>query len=191
MSDKEEKQLWTSLETELVFKCPVFNVEREKSLCRRSGVAHDFYTFDFANWVNVIAVTKKNELVMIKQFRHGTSKLELEIPGGCIDKTDSTPLAAGARELFEETGFIADLSKGEIIGHVSPNPALQGNVCYTAYFRDVEQSGSAAMEETEDIETLTVPVSELEKMIDSGMIIHGLVLNAIMFFRLKNQKEIA
>lgn len=187
---ENKKFSWTALENEQVFTCPVFNVKREKSCCGRTAVTHNFYTIGFANWVNVIAVTESDELVMIKQFRHGTGRVELEVPGGCIDKSDTDPLTAGARELFEETGFTADLSKGEIIGHVSPNPALQGNICYTAFFRDVVHSGTHAMEDTEDIEYLTVPVNELEKMIVSGMISHGLVLNAIQFFILKSKKEI-
>ena len=50
---------------------------------------------DCANWVNVIAVTPDRHLVMIEQYRHGSTTVELEIPGGMIDAKDASPDRGG------------------------------------------------------------------------------------------------
>src|SRR6185295_7738317 len=43
------------------------------------------YTFGCRDWCNVIPVTPNDEVVLIWQFRFGSERMELEIPGGVID----------------------------------------------------------------------------------------------------------
>ena len=42
---------------------------------------------------------------MIRQYRHGTEDVTLEVPGGMVDATDGDPSVSAARELREETGY--------------------------------------------------------------------------------------
>jgi len=185
-----EKSDWKKLTSGEVFKTPVFSIIRERSKSVRTGAETDFYFFKCPDWVNIIAVTKDNKLVMIKQYRHGSGRVEMEIPGGCIE-TNEDPVLAGERELFEETGYRG--SRGRIIGKVCPNPALQGNNCYTILVTDATKESEAAMEETETIETIPVPVEDVNDLIKEKKITHGLVLNALHFWTLnttqKNQGE--
>ena len=81
-----------------------------------------------ADWVTVVPITAAGRVVMIRQYRHGTGEIGLEIPGGVIDPGEE-PLAAARRELREETGYGA--SELASIGQVAPNPALQDNRCYS------------------------------------------------------------
>ncbi len=180
MGSQNKKSAWKVLNRTKVLKTPIFDIFLEHSICPRNGKGGNFYVFDIRNWVNVVAVTKEQKIVMIRQFRQGSKTYEYEIPGGLIDDTDSSPLEAGIRELREETGYAG--TNGRIIGKVLPNPALQGNVCYTALVENAEKVSSTAMEDAEDIETFLVTIPELEKMIRKGEIMYGLVLNALSFF---------
>ena len=56
--------------------------------------------------VAVVAITKDQELVLVRQFRKPAEQIMLEIPAGCIKKGESGSDCA-RRELEEETGFYA------------------------------------------------------------------------------------
>ncbi len=181
-----ENSGWKQVSFETVFRTPVFSMKKERSRCLRTGAENDFYYFECVDWVNVIALDKESRLIMIKQFRHGSNQYEIEIPGGAIDATDANPVDAGIRELFEETGYVG--KNARLIGQVCPNPALQGNLCYTVLIEEVEQKAAPDMEPTEDIETIPIPLKDVSDMIKSGIIRHGLVLNALHFFDLHKSK---
>lgn len=183
MQDSSNRTSWERIDKEVVFKTPVFNLFREKSRSLRTGAQNDFYYFGCVDWVNVTAVTPDNKLVMIRQFRHGSDRWELEIPGGGIDRNDSSPLEGGIRELFEETGYRGENAR--IIGKVCPNPALQGNLCYTVMVENAVKVSEPDMEATEDIDTLLVPLAGIRSMIKKQAITHGLVLNALHFLEIE------
>jgi 8-oxo-dGTP pyrophosphatase MutT (NUDIX family) len=178
---------WRRLNKEMVFKTSIFELHKETSESARTGAVHDFYYINCIDWVNVIAVTPKNEIILIKQYRHGSGRMEREIPGGGLDPKDPNPISGGARELLEETGY--EGKNGQIIGQVCPNPAIQGNICYTVMFTDCEQISEPQMEQTETIETVLVPVESITDLILEGKISHGLVLNALHFYELIRNKE--
>ncbi|OGV36215.1 MAG: hypothetical protein A2020_12505 [Lentisphaerae bacterium GWF2_45_14] len=182
MSSEKVRTAWKRIDKEIVFETPVFNLFREKSRSLRTGAENDFYYFACVDWVNVAAITPDKHLVMIRQFRHGSERWEMEIPGGGIDRSDSNPVEGGVRELFEETGYRG--SNARIIGKVCPNPALQGNFCYTVMIENAVKVSEPEMEATEDIETTLIPLAELRNMIKEGIVTHGLVLNALHFLEL-------
>ena len=174
---------WESLNPKkVIFKTKIFAVCSEPFRCTRTGAEIDFITLSSYNWVNVIARTGEGKILLIRQFRPGTMQDEIEIPGGCIDPADPSPEHAAARELLEETGYAGDHAR--IIGKVSPNPAIQGNFCFTVFIDNVKKVSEPLMEDTECIETEEVPEDEIRSMISSGEIRHGLVLNALCFYLL-------
>lgn len=186
MSD-DLKKLWRSLERPReIFRSRVITLCAEHYECLRTGAVHEFITCRSCDWVNVVAVTGRRELLLIRQFRHGSRKTEWEIPGGCIDASDPSPEAAGIRELMEETGFAG--KNARIIGRVHPNPALQGNYCYTVLIEEAEQVSEPYLEPTECIVSALLPEEKVREMIRGGVIEHGLVLNALMFYFMEKQK---
>lgn len=171
---------WKSLSRKNeIFRTKIFAVCSERFQCARTGAEIDFITLSSYNWVNVIARTEEGKFLLIRQFRPGTMQEEIEIPGGCIDPSDPSPEHAAARELLEETGYVGENPR--IIGKVSPNPAIQGNLCFTVLIDNVKKVSEPLLEDTECIETEEVAVEEIRKMISDGEVRHGLVLNALFF----------
>ena len=141
--------------------------------------SHDFDVMATCDWVNVIALTPEKQVLLVRQFRHGTREITLEIPGGAVDKGE-TPLQAAKRELWEETGYQAD--SWEELGLVEPNPAIQGNRTYTFLARSAMKTGKGQPDENEEIEVEQCPLSELTQLVHSRRIKHALVICA--FFHL-------
>ncbi len=120
---------------------------------------------------------------MVKQYRHGSREITLEIPGGIAEPGD-TPQGAAARELLEETGYQAENCVQ--IGEVNPNPALFSNRCFTFLARKVKKVADPKPDQAEDIEVILVPVSEIPELIPQGTIAHDTVVAASQFSFLVN-----
>lgn len=66
--------------------------------------------------VGVIALTDKDEVLIVRQYRYPISRVMAEIPAGKLEATDTDILEAAKRELEEETGYRAEkyISLGSI-----------------------------------------------------------------------------
>ena len=164
----------------------VFSVRTDTAFSPRTGLEHDFYIIESSDWVNVIPVTSDRQVVMIRQYRHGSREVTLEIPGGLVDPGD-TPRDAASRELLEETGYTSD--DWTKIGEVNPNPALFGNRCYTYLAQNVKRTRPPSFDQTEDIEELLLPLQDIPGMIRKGEIDHAIVIAAFSFYFLHDQGD--
>ena len=183
---------WETISKEKVADCKIFSVS--KTLAKSKAGADKigrFFTLSCGPWVNIIAITDQKQLVMVEQYRHGIESLTLEIPGGSIDDTDIEPLDAAVRELKEETGFVAD--RWSLLGENHPNPALQGNVCYTYLAEDARWTEEPKFDSTgtERINTRFVHLSDIGSLVQDGTISHALVIVAFHFLTLCRPELIA
>lgn len=177
----QEPSHWEVLTEKTVADCRVFGVHQEFCRHPKDGREGDFYTISSRDWVNVLALTPAQELVMVRQYRFASRELSWEIPGGIIDPGES-PLEAGVRELQEETGFAG--SNARIIGHCSPNPAILRNRCHFAMVEDVACTESLGWDANEEIEVRKVPLEEVYDWAKSMQIRHTLTLNALLYLKL-------
>lgn len=173
---------WQTLEVEHLQDCAVFRVGRTLARSPRTGRAHHFYRIDSTDWVNVVPVTPDDRIVCVRQFRHGSGAITLEIPGGMVDPGES-PAEAARREVLEETGYGGGVL--EELGVVNPNPALFGNRCHTFALRDVRPEREIANEGTEETEVVLVPKAELHARLARGEIDHALVVAGLFWFALR------
>lgn len=178
---------WQSDEHETLAETKVFTLRRKRATSpndpERRGV---FVVVDAPDWVNVIALTADDRVLLIEQFRHGIEKVTTEIPGGSVDPGED-PLDAGLRELREETGYGG--GSAELIGAVTPNPALMNNHCHTVLVRGVERQGEAQLEGYEEIRTYLAPLADVPEMIRSGTITHALVIAAFHHLDLRGDQS--
>jgi ADP-ribose pyrophosphatase len=173
---------WKKLGSKPIGDFRVFTLRSDRCQSPRTGQEHDFYVIDSAHWVNVVALTTEGQIVLVEQFRHGTDTVELEIPGGLIDAGDASPVAAGVRELREETGY--EGTDARIIGEVYPNPAIMSNTCYTVLVESCRLVHPVQFDHGEDIATRLVPAAEIPALVASGKIKHSLVAVALYHYDL-------
>jgi ADP-ribose pyrophosphatase len=160
----------------------VFELHAETKTSPINGSSHEFIIMKCPDWVNVVALTPDDQLVMVEQYRHGSKSVELEIPGGVMDPGDTSPLAAGLRELREETGYAGENAR--IIGDIYSNPAIMANTCHTLLVENCRKLHEVKFDLCEDIFTRLVPATEVPRLAAQGKIKHSLVVVALYHFEL-------
>ncbi|MEM7246341.1 MAG: NUDIX hydrolase [Acidobacteriota bacterium] len=142
------------------------------------GRASEVLVFELPDWVTVLAVTPQQEIVLVEQERHGTRSLSLELPGGVVDPGEAA-LAAGERELLEETGY---RGRARMIGRSRVNAALQDNYCHAVLVEDAELVSEPRLDAGEHLRHHLVGQDELRRLVREGRLEHSLGLVALAWW---------
>jgi 8-oxo-dGTP pyrophosphatase MutT (NUDIX family) len=173
---------WKKISSTPIGDFRIFKLRSEKKVSPRTGKEHDFFVLDSPGWVNVIAITPDQQLVMVEQYRHGSDTVELEIPGGMMDIDEVDPVKTAIRELREETGY--EGTNARVLGKVFANPAIFTNMCYTAVVENCVLKHPSEFDHAEDLITRLVPISDIPRLVAEEEILHPLVLVALYHFEL-------
>jgi ADP-ribose pyrophosphatase len=168
---------WVLLGSRDISDHRIFRIRHDRYRLEPAG-EKDFVVLEAADWVNIVPLTAEGEVVLVRQFRHGTRQVMLEIPGGVVDPGES-PEQAAVRELLEETGFEPD--RVRLLGRVCPNPAIQGNYCYSFLAEGCRRVREPHPEPFERIEVELRRLEEIPELVRREEIMHSLVINALAF----------
>lgn len=173
---------WIKLSSTILGDYRIFRLREDVAVSPRTNEAQSYFALETTDWVNIIPVTPAGEVVMVRQYRHGTGTITLEVPAGMADHEGEITAEAAARELREETGYVAR----EVIhlGSVEPNPAFLNNQCHSFLAVDVIQSAEIELDGGEDIAIELIPLDDIRGMIADGRISHSLTICAFTFLEL-------
>ena len=155
----------------------LFELRRERFRSRRTGHPHDFYVVHLADSVTAVATTPEGEVVLVRQFRAGSRRDHWETPGGLLHPGED-PLEAGARELFEETGYRGDPPR--LLGSVYTNPALVTTRMTTILIPNARRVAEPTPDVGEEVVVGTFPRHQVEEWVRSGRVDHGLAYLALL-----------
>jgi ADP-ribose diphosphatase len=175
-------QAWKKVRSTPIGDFRIFKLRSDVSLSPRTGKEHDFFVLDSVDWVNIIAVTPDQKLVMVEQFRHGSNTVELEIPGGMMDAGETNPVTTAVRELREETGYEGQHAR--LLGKIWSNPAILTNRTFTVLIENCRLQHGVDWDHSEDLATRLLPVAEIPKLVADEKIGHSLVVVALYHFDL-------
>ncbi len=163
--------------SESLLRTPIFGLRRDTVAHPDTDHRGEVFVLESPNWVTIVPETSDGRIVMVRQWRHGSRSVELEVPAGLIDPGE-TPLEAGPRELREETGYASD--RWTTIGEMLPNPAYQDNVCTTLLAEDCRLVGEQQPDPDESIEVVLFDAAEVRDLVRRGELRNSVVLCAVL-----------
>ncbi|MCC8410171.1 NUDIX hydrolase [Mucilaginibacter sp. UR6-1] len=165
MTDKEIKP-WKLLSEEDVSPSPWFPILKHAVELANGSIVDDYYFSPLGDVVQVLAITKNNEVVLVEQYKHALSQVLLELPGGMQQKNKSI-IESALNELEEETGIKATADRLIPMGKIANNPTKLRQITYGFVLFDAEFNSAQKLDITEDINVITLPAPQvLQKAID-------------------------
>ncbi len=156
---------WKTLKSEYLFRRPWLTARRDTCQLPDGRINEEYYVLEYPTWINVIAVTKTGEMVIIRQYRHGLGRTCFEIVAGCVEEGED-PMDAAKRELEEETGFTGGEWSEQM--QFSCNASAMNNITHSYLAIGVEQTSKQHLDATEDIEIYTFSKDEVKAMLLRG-----------------------
>lgn len=164
------EKTWTVVGSDQLLKDPWIDLRAD--VCRTPSGAEiaPYYVLSYSDWVHIVAITTDDELVLVRQYRHGVGKWVTELPGGMADPGDPSLAEAAARELLEETGYRAKEAP-QLIASLDANPATHTNRVHTFLAQGVTLDRPPALEAGEEgMRVLLMPMARVLGALRSGEI---------------------
>lgn len=163
---------WKVKSSTYLSRRPWFTVRRECVELPNGRQIPEYYVFEYPEWVNTIAITKDNQFVMIRQYRHALARTSYELCAGVCDQTDSSHLESAKRELLEETGYAGGTWREHMV--ICANPATQNNLTHCFVATGVEKVAEQSLDLTEDITVHLLSLDEVKELLSTNQIAQAL-----------------
>jgi ADP-ribose pyrophosphatase len=167
---------WKLIKTEPGPDLTLFRIRFDWMENPRNGYTLKATVVEAPDWINVVALTPENKLVVVRQYRFGSGRVTCEIPAGLPEAGESIQEAA-VRELREETGYTSE--EWEYLGWVDPNPAFLNNRSHHLLARNARRTHPAALDEGENLVAEELSLEELREEIRAGSFRHSLAFCAL------------
>lgn len=170
---------WKILSSNYLFSDRWFKVRKDVCESPEGKIIDPYYVYEFPTWVGALPVTEDGKIIMVKQYRHALGEVCIEIPGGCVDDTDSGHEAAIARELLEETGY--SFSSFEYLGRISANPSTNTNLLHMFLARGGVKTARQQLDANEEIEVVLLSMDELKSLLRENKIVQSMHVSCILY----------
>jgi len=160
---------WTVLASRHVHRDRWVSLRADDCLTADGTPVAPYYVFEYPDWVHVVALDEADNLLLVRQYRHGVEDFLWEIPAGKLDHGEP-PQTAAVRELAEEAGVTA--GHWESLGEFLPAPGLITERVHL-YLAMRLTKGEAAPESDEELELQWLPLEEAMRRVVGGQLDDG------------------
>jgi ADP-ribose pyrophosphatase len=160
---------WTVTSSERVIDTPYMSLRRDAVRLPDGSTLDDYYVVEERDYGMVVALTDANELVLVRQYKHGIGDILTEIPAGFFDAEDSDPTEGCLREFREETGY--DVTWHALIGSHVRHPTRNTNRGHLLVATGAHPASAQQLDAAENIEVLTLPMPAVFDAIRNGEIV--------------------
>ncbi len=175
----EDERLSPELErSETVFRGAIWNVKRETFRYNGDLLTRDFVSHSGA--AAVLAINDREEVLLIKQYRHAIRSRNWEIPAGLLDIPGEKPRDCAARELLEEADLQAKVLDPLVTLHTSPGGSDEVVYIFLATELSAGNAKFIRSAEEADIEALFFPMKRVVKAVVEGRIRNQILVSAVL-----------
>ncbi len=168
---------WKLLDSQYIVRDRWLQLRADTCQLPSSRIIEPYYVLEYPTWVNLVALTSSDEVVMVQLYRHGIGQTVLELPSGTVESEDVSILEAAKRELLEETGY----GGGEFVetGMLSPNSANHANYVHCFVATDVDRVRPPTIDETERVETVLLPLGEVVDLAKNNRLMQAMHVSSL------------
>lgn len=171
--------MWKVLKSEYIIKRPWLTARKEQVQLANGNVMDEYYVLEYPDFVNIIAVTQCEQIVLVRQYRHAVKSEDYELPAGAIE-VGETPIEAAKRELLEETGYGNGV--WTYFMKSAPNPSSMTNYNHTFLAIGVEEISEPKLESTEELEVCIFNKNDLYNLLQDNKVIQSMMLAPLWKF---------
>jgi len=159
---------WQRLRSDIVLDTPYFRLRRDACRLPDGREIDDYYVSEVEDIVLVIAITPDDEVILVKQYKHGIGDICIELPAGMCEANSDNPLADAQRELREETGYTSD--DWHKLATLISNPTRSNNHSHFYLAQSARKTDTQSLDPNETIEVQRIPLTEIRSTLLSGVV---------------------
>lgn len=169
---------WKVLDSKYIIQRPWATLRVDRLEMPSGHIKEEYYVLEYPTWVNMIGITEDNQILFVRQYRHGSQSIMVELPAGVVEDGED-PEVAARRELLEETGYAFD--DCEYICELFANPATSGNITYTYLLTGGKKVQEQELDDSEDIEVVLMDIEEAKQFLFDNKIGQALHSSALFY----------
>lgn len=148
---------------EVEYSSPIGDIRSYEEYDALAKKLHKIYIYDQGDYVCGVLFNKdKNKYIMVKQYRYGIDKYNIEFPGGSKDYVEEA-IDAYLREIKEETGYRVSKENAKLLGSFYQNVGNSKGKVYIFYAEVSDNDlGEAELDEFEHVEVVEMNDVELK-----------------------------
>lgn len=173
------EQHWQVMKTTEILKDRWIDLRADHCLTPEGREISPYYVMSYPDWINIVAITTDNCLLLVRQYRHAAGKFFMEIPGGGQEAADVDSEQAARRELGEETGYTSD--SWHLVSTLYPNPASHTNRLHTYLALGAKCTFEQRLDHGEEGLTVhAMPIPKVLEGLQAGLIGQALHVASIL-----------
>lgn len=181
--DKCSKTPWRRTSRVAAVDNEWLRVYRDSYLLPDGAEVEDFCVIEERAGVNVVALTRTGDAVLVEQYRPAVRAVVYDFPGGYVEDDGTSLLDQAKRELVEETGYTS--TEWYSLGHSFPAPHRMDKTEHFFLALDINQTRRTQFDKTEYLNHSLVPLETLEDMILCGEFHCGVCMSSLLLSTLK------
>ncbi len=172
-----ELRPWRILASAYRIETPFLRLRADKIELPSGHVVDDYFVRESLGFSVVFALTRENNVLLVRQYKHGVAEIVTELPAGARDAGE-TEADCAARELAEETGYTG--SPPEHVRTFLTDPTNSDSRFDLFVIRDAERTCEPLLDLTEEIDVVLASIDEVRAMAYDGRIAAGSQVAAVL-----------